>query len=156
MIHDLVLELKLKLNKEVDDYLFRISAHSDLARVKRFGSSRIGLSDKLWDKIDGYPKGSLPKYPIRHDEMIIASYWADMERDSYLINGTLKHKLSIYDAPFFTVYRKDGLLEVAKEISLGENNHGTHFFFLKNPKDCLDSLWAIIETESGYKVERLA
>lgn len=116
---------------------------SDLERVKKFGSTRLGLSQKLWDKLDNYPKDLFPKYPVLHEDMIIASYWNDLEDDVILENGTLKHKLEIYQKPFFTVYKKEKLLEIGKEESMGQNNQGRHFFFLEKPIYCLDSLWQI-------------
>ncbi len=116
---------------------------SDLERVKKFGSTRLGLSQKLWDKLDNYHKDLFPKYPVLHEDMIIASYWNDLEADVILENGTLKHKLEIYQKPFFTVYKKEKLLEIGKEESMGQNNQGRHFFFLEKPIYCLDSLWQI-------------
>jgi hypothetical protein len=141
--YNLVKDLEIKFNKDPNQYLFRISMEQDLDRVKKFGSTRIGISNKLWDKLDFYPKSLFPKYPVLHEEIVIASYWNDLLKDSLIENGTLKHKLSIYEKPFFTVYKKEDLLYIDKEDSLGENNQGTHFYFLKNPKDCLDSLWQI-------------
>lgn len=151
----LIQDLKNKFKKEVNQYLFRISMQSDLDRVKKYGSTRIGLSNKVWDKINDYPANVFPKYPVLHEDMIIASYWKDIEEDVLLENGTLKHKLEIYEKPFFTVYKKDKLLKIGKEISLGQNNQGTHFFFLENPLNCLDSLWQIKRKDSIYYVEEI-
>lgn len=152
----LIQDLKNKLNKDVDQYLFRISMKSDLERVKQFGSTRIGLSKKIWDKLEEYPKEIFPKYPVLHEDMIIASKWKDLEEDTLLDNGTLKHKLAIYNQPFFTIYKKEKLLEIGKEDSLGQNNQGTHFFFLDSPLNCLDSLWQIhINEKNEYHVEEL-
>lgn len=139
----LISNFKKSFNKDLNNYLFRISMESDLERVKKFGSTRLGLSQKLWDKLDNYPKDLFPKYPVLHEDMIIASYWNDLEDDVILENGTLKHKLEIYQKPFFTVYKKEKLLEIGKEESMGQNNQGRHFFFLEKPIYCLDSLWQI-------------
>lgn len=151
----LIEDLKTQFKKDVNQHLFRISMQSDLERVKKFGSTRIGLSQKIWNKINDYPAELFPKYPVLHEEMIIASYWQDIEEDVVLENGTLKHKLNIYEKPFFTIYKKDKLLEIGKETSLGQNNQGTHFFFLKNPIECLDSLWQIQSKENTYYVEEI-
>lgn len=142
---DLIKNLKEKINLNIEDYLFRISMQTDLERVKKFGSTRVGLSSKLWDRLDNYPKEIFPKYPVLHEDMIIASHWSDIESDALLDNGTLKHKLNIYESPFFTIYKKSKLLEIGKEEAWGENNQGTHFFFLDNPINCLHSLWQIKE-----------
>lgn len=158
----LIDHLKEKLGKEglsLDDLTYRISMQSDLERVKRFGSSRVGLSDKLWDKLDEYHykqgnhfHGEL----IRHDEVVIASQWQDLVDDVLLENGTLKHKLKIYEKPFFTVYYRQSLLELAKEESRGENNQGRHYFFLDEPKKALHSLWQIHQTQDNtYFVEKI-
>jgi hypothetical protein len=151
----LIDDLKLKFGKDVNEYLFRISMTSDLERVKKFGSTRVGLSDMLWNKLDEYPKEIFPKYPVYHHDMIIASYWDDLEKDVLVENGTLKHKLKIYEKPFFTVYKKSLLKEIGKEESLGENNQGTHFYFLDKPINALDSLWQINENNQQYNVERI-
>lgn len=152
----LIENLQDKFNKDVYQYLFRISMNSDLERVKKFGSTRIGLSNKTWDKIENYPAHIFPKYPVLHEDMIIASKWEDLQSDVVLENGTLKHKLEIYNQPFFTVYKKEKLLEIGKEESLGTNNQGTHFFFLDNPLNCLDSLWQIhLNEKNEYYVEEL-
>ena len=139
----LIKNFKKEFKKNTDEFLFRISMDTDLERVKKLGSTRLGLSPKLWDKIDNYPKELFPKYPVLHEDMIIASYWNDLEEDATLDNGTLKHKLEIYNAPFFTVYKKEKLLEIGKESSMGQNNQGRHFLFLDNPINCLESLWQI-------------
>lgn len=152
---NLIDDLKRKFGKDVNDYLFRISMTSDLQRVKQFGSTRVGLSDMLWTKLNEYPKEVFPKYPVYHHDMIIASYWDDLEKDVLVENGTLKHKLKIYEKPFFTVYRKSLLKEIGKEDSLGENNQGTHFLFLDTPINALDSLWQINENNKQYNVERI-
>jgi hypothetical protein len=152
---NLIDDLKHKFNKDVNDYLFRISMSSDLVRVKEFGSTRVGISNMLWNKLDQYPKEIFPKYPVYHHDMIIASYWEDLEKDVLVENGTLKHKLKIYEKPFFTVYHKSLLKEIGKEDSLGENNQGTHFFFLDTPINALDSLWQIKENNQQYTVERI-
>lgn len=139
----LIIDLKNKWGKNVENYVFRISMQSDLAKVQQLGSSRLGLSKRLWDKLDNYPASVFPKYPVLHEEMIIASHWQDLEDDVLVDNGTLKHKLHIYEEPFFTIYHKNKLLEIGKEDSLGQNNQGTHFFFLEPPLECLDSLWQV-------------
>lgn len=151
----LIEDLKKKFNKNVDNYLFRISMASDLERVKQFGSTRVGISNMLWNKINDYPKEIFPQYPVYHHDMIIASYWLDLEKDVILENGTLKHKLQIYEQPFFTIYKKSLLKEIGKEQSLGENNQGTHFFFLDTPMNALDSLWQINEVNKQYTVEEI-
>lgn len=152
----LIQDLKTKFSKNVNHYLFRISMSSDLERVKQFGSTRIGLSKKVWDKLEQYPSHIFPKYPVLHEDMVIASKWEDLESDVLVDNGTLKHKLQIYNQPFFTVYKKENLLEIGKEDSLGSQNQGTHFFFLDNPINCLDSLWQICVNEKNeYYVEEL-
>ena len=151
----LIDDLKLKFGKDVNEYLFRISMESDLERVKQFGSTRVGLSDMLWNKLEEYPKEIFPKYPVYHHYMIIASYWDDLEKDVLVENGTLKHKLKIYEKPFFTIYKKSLLKEIGKEESLGENNQGTHFYFLDKPINALDSLWQINENNQQYNVERI-
>ena len=148
----LINNLKDKFKKDTDNYLFRISMKSDLERVKKFGSTRLGLSPKIWDKINNYPKELFPKYPVLHEDMIIASYWIDLEEDVKLENGTLKHKLEIYEEPFFTIYKKDNLLEIGKEESMGQNNQGRHFFFKESPINCLDSLWQI---KNNLEVEEI-
>lgn len=145
LYQNLIENFKLNFKENLDNYLFRISMQSDLKRVQEFGSTRIGLSNKVWDRLDKYPKDLFPKYPVLHEDMIIASHWKDIESDVLLDNGTLKHKLKIYENPFFTVYQKDKLLEIGKEESWGENNQGTHFFFLDKPIHCLHSLWQIKE-----------
>lgn len=147
----LIKNFQTSFAKDINNYLFRISMESDLDRVKKFGSTRIGLSEKLWDKLDSYPKEQLPKYPILHQEIIIASYWQDLIEDAQLLDGTLAHKLKIYSNPFFTVYSKEKLLEIGKEDSLGKNNQGRHFFFLSNPINCLDSLWQIEPNQTEVK-----
>jgi hypothetical protein len=152
---NLIDDLKNKFSKDVNQYLFRISMASDLERVKTFGSTRVGISDMLWNKLEEYPKELFPKYPVYHHDMIIASYWDDLEKDVLLENGTLKHKLKIYEKPFFTIYRKSLLKEIGKEDSLGQNNQGTHFFFLESPINALDSLWQINEKNKQYTVERI-
>lgn len=152
----LIDDLHYKFNKDTNKYLFRISMQSDLERVKRFGSTRIGLSKKIWDKLDQYPNTIFPKYPVLHEDMIIASKWEDLESDVLIDSGTLKHKLEIYNQPFFTIYKSEKLLEIGKEDSLGTNNQGTHFFFLDSPLNCLDSLWQIHANEKNeYYVEEL-
>jgi hypothetical protein len=152
---ELIQDLNKKFNKNVDDFLFRISMNSDLDRVQKYGSTRIGLSSKIWNKSENYSRDLFPKYPVLHQDMIIASYWKDLEDDVLLENGTLKDKLRIYDKPFFTIYIKSKLLEIGKEDSLGHNNQGTHFFFLDKPINCLDSLWQINKNNNNYYVEEL-
>ena len=44
----LIKNLKEKINLNIEDYLFRISMQTDLERVKKFGSTRVGLSSKLF------------------------------------------------------------------------------------------------------------
>ena len=51
------------------------------------------------------------------------------EEDVKLENGTLKHKLEIYEEPFLPFTKKDNLLEIGKGESMGQNNQGRHFFF---------------------------
>ncbi len=157
--YQLLLEnLQQSFSYDVHHYIFRISMQSDLDRVKKFGSSRIGLSNKLWDKLNSYSKDKLPKYPILHEEIVIGSYWNDLLEDSILENGTLKHKLEIYSNPFFTIYKKNNLLEIGKENSLGENNQGRHFFFIKPPLESLDSLWQIKKNDlssNPFTVEKI-
>lgn len=151
----LIDDLKRKFNKDVGQYLFRISMISDLERVKQFGSTRVGISNMLWNKLDEYPKEIFPTYPVYHHDMIIASHWIDLENDVLIDNGTLKHKLDIYEKPFFTIYHKSLLKEIGKEDSLGENNQGTHFLFLDKPINALDSLWQINENNNQYTVEEI-
>lgn len=152
---NLIDDLNNKLGLDVENYLFRISMMNDLERVKLYGSSRVGISNNLWDKIKQYPKELFPKYPVYHHDMIIASHWEDLEKDVLIENGTLKHKLKIYDKPFFTVYKKDLLKEIGQEDSKGENNQGTHFYFLDDPKNVLHSLWQIKEKNKQYYVEEI-
>lgn len=131
---------------KLEDVTYRISMQADLERVKLFGSSRVGLSDKLWDKLDEYNfknNAGFAHELIRHDEVVIASLWEDLESDVLLENGTLKHKLNIYEKPFFTLYHRHSLLELGHENSHGENNQGRHYFFLDEPKKALHSLWQI-------------
>ena len=105
--------------------------------------------------MDDYLSEDLPKYPLYHDEMIIASPWEDLIEDAKLKNGTLKHKLEIYKEPFFTVYKKEKLLKIGNENKHGENNQGTHFYFLDNPLNCLDSLWQINGNDKQFFVEEI-
>ena len=116
---------------------------SDFERVKTYGSSRIGLSDKPWDRLSMYREGEPPVYPVRHDQMIIASFWDDLVADAALVFGTLDHKLSIYERPFFTAYHQGGLEYIGKEDGLDERNQGTHFFFRWPPLCALAALWTI-------------
>ena len=57
------------------------------------------------------------------------------------------------------IEKKEKLLEIGKEEAWGENNQGTHFFFLDNPINCLHSLWQIKEianqTNKQYYVEEI-
>lgn len=128
---------------DVHQYYFRISMGSDFERVKTYGSSRIGLSDKPWDRLSMYREGELPVYPVRHDQMIIASFWDDLVADAALTFGTLDHKLTIYERPFFTAYHQDGLEYIGKEDGLDERNQGTHFFFRWPADRALAVLWTI-------------
>lgn len=48
---NLIDDLNNKLGLDVENYLFRISMMNDLERVKLYGSSRVGISNNLWDKI---------------------------------------------------------------------------------------------------------
>src|SRR5579871_72338 len=106
-----------KINIKTDQLLFRISMQADLKRVQEFGSSRLGLSRKIWDKLEEYKNKNitLPKPIIYHEEMIIASVWQDKKENVLLDNRTFKYKLKIYEKPFFTLYKKEKLQEVAKE-----------------------------------------
>lgn len=157
LIKDLKCKLKLE-NKNVENFIFRISANSDLERVKNLGSSRLGISKNLWslqNKLDNTTLVKLKKLPIYHHDIIIASYWEDLENDSLLENGTLKHKLEIYEYPFFTIYEKNKLYKLLKEDNVSENNQGTHFYFLTEPLKSLDSLWQIENKESKFFVNKI-
>lgn len=147
----LINKFKNKFNKNVNEYIFRISMIEDLDRVIKYGSTRIGISNKLWDKLENYDKERLPKFPILHSEIIIASTWEDIKEDAKLFEGTLNHKLQIYNRPFFTVYKKNKMLEIGKEEQCDEKNQGRHYFFLDNPLICLDSLWQINEDKDDVQ-----
>lgn len=151
----LIENLKNQFKKDTNEYLFRISMQSDLERVKLNGSTRVGLSDKLWDKLDLVDKNKLPYFPILHQDMIIASEWIDLEEDVLLENGTLKHKLKIYEKPFFTIYKKEFLLEIMKESAEDQANQGRHYLFKEKPLNCLDSLWQIEEQNDQYYVREI-
>ena len=131
--------------KVATDYVFRISDIKDFERVQTYGSSRCGLSDKVWAEKGSFPDYVPSKMPAKHDQFIIASSWNDIMDDAKYDDGTLAHKLKIYEKPFFTVYKKECLREVGKEAGVSQFNQGTHFEFLTSPKEALDSLWPIAD-----------
>lgn len=124
-----------KNNLNSNDYIFRVSMFSDYQKVVDFGSSRLNISKKIWYKNDLIK--ILNKDIILHEDVIIASYYDDLKNDSILKNGTLEHKLKIYNNPFFSLYFKNSLLYLDEEDGFGEQNKGCNFYFLKNPKQAL-------------------
>jgi hypothetical protein len=116
---------------------------SDLERVLMYGSSRLGYPDLPWKERASFPTYA-PRNPNpRHDQFVIASPRVDLWEDAAQDDGTLAHKLRIYADPFITIYRSSGLRTVGKEASANPHNQGTHFEFLKDQKEVLDSVWPI-------------
>lgn len=122
---------------DINQFVYRISDQKDLERVRKYGSSRAGISNKIWDKIDIFPQET----KILHQDVIIASEWEDLIDDIKLPQSTLGHKLEIYDRPFFAIYFKNKLKEIGHET--GINNQGRHYLFLDKKLKTLHSLWQI-------------
>ncbi len=129
-----------------DDYVYRVSMIQDYERVKKFGSSRIGISEKLWNRnqqlLEDYSDihDEIKKYkgfPLKHEDVIIGSFWNDLREDAYLDNSTLKHKMMIYQEPFITIYQKAKLLYLFPETGMEQNNQGKNFLFKDTAINCL-------------------
>lgn len=141
---NLLNDLKSKLDCDLNTLVYRISMSADLARVQQYGSSRCGLSDKVWDKIDLFIPEQLPYYPIKHEDVVIASELQDLEEDVLQEHGTLKHKIEIYHQPFFTLYHRSAFKQLYKEDIKNLQNQGVHWLFLDNDKKkAIHSLWQI-------------
>lgn len=131
---------------DLDKTVIRISAGEEQERVIKYGSSRVGKSDKIWDKIEQIEKENLPRYPLRHDEIIIASTFEDFMNDSVLENGTFAHKLKIYKNPFISFYNKDYLIKLLNEneINKDSKNQGIHWLFKSDKKLALIGIADIV------------
>lgn len=132
--------------------LVRVSQGADLPRVLAFGTSRAARSSMVWDKWGVLAQDQRPSAPILHEDVIIASRFVDVERDARCENGTLRHKLSIYAHPFFTLYRDDCFKELLREGDpQNPQNHGRHFLFtIADKRRSVLGALPIMETPAGY------
>ncbi len=143
----------------INDYVYRISMIQDHERVFKYGSTRIGISDKQWNRNDELSHDlvlleNVQKYksfPLKHEDVIIASFWVDLLDDCQLENSTLKHKLQIYNHPFFTLYKKEKLLFLFPEHGVAENNQGKNFLFLDSPLNALKEIIFVEDLRKKYE-----
>jgi len=123
---------------EPDNTLVRISAGSEQERVLLYGTSRAAKSDMLWDKLSLFKPEDLPRYPLRHDDVVIASRLEDIMEDAKLPDGTLAHKLEIYEKPFITFYDRSAFSELMSENTINDSrNRGRHWLFNGDKRQAL-------------------
>lgn len=139
-----------------EEVAVRISMGSELERVLRYGTTRAGKSDMVWDKLPLFSPEELPRWPIKHEDVVIASTVSDLVADSRLERGTLEDKLRMYAEPFATFYDRRMLTELLKENPGADSkNQGRHWLFNGDKRGALLGVARLFTDGTSQAVQRI-
>lgn len=135
--------------------IIRISDGVDLTKLLKYGTDRANISGMPWKELPRLPHN--PYGIIRHEDVIIASTFDDLERDVQLMEGTFKHKLDTITDPLIVAYWKKDFRELLSEnAETNPQNHGRHFLFRILPKRAaLAGVWLVHDGRGASKLERV-